>query len=251
MDPVSGGDLGPPTGPVPSPIKTKFFYRTKPPPFSQINAVQSSRPSNPTYHREIISDIANILKSFCTSTKIPDINNTHYRPKITPVRAGKNLKSSNFSLPLLPLKDFGGAIGVQIFDKLNNSHTAILDTGASVSCFPSNLLNCFTTIKTLEKMKLSTYTNKIITVVATQIIELFLAGYGHVSLTVNFVNDTKTLLLGLPFLTTTKSSLIRKDGKFFLSLPESGCHFSWKAQLAEEVSIPPSETIKRWVTRGW
>ena len=128
---------------------------------------------------------------------------------------------------------------------------AILDTGAAVSCFPSNLLNCFTTIETLEKMKLSTYTNKSITVIETKKIELFLAGYGHILLTVNFVNDTKTLLLGLPFLTASKSSLIRKDDKFFLSLPDTGCHFSWKAQLAEEVSIPPNETIKLWVTRGW
>ena len=209
------------------------------------------RPSSPTYRKSMISEIANVLKSFYTTTKIPDINHIHYRPRKGTVKTGIDPKGSNFSLPLLPLKAFGGAIGVQIFDKLNNSHTALLDTGASVSCFPSTLLNHFTTIKTLEKMKLSTYTNKIITVVATQIIELFLAGYGHVSLTVNFVNDTKTLLLGLPFLTTTKSSLIRKDDKFFLSLPDTGCHFSWKAQLAEEISIPPSETIKRWVTRGW
>ena len=154
------------------------------------------------------------------------INHVLYRPKHNTVKAGIDHKGTKFSLPLLPLKTFGGAIGVQIFDKFNNSHTALLDTGASVSCFPSTLLNQFTTVQTLDKMKLSTYTNKTITVVETQIIELFLAGYGHVSLTVNFVNDTKTLLLGLPFLTTTKSSLIRKDGKFSLSLPESGCHFS-------------------------
>ena len=222
-----------------------------PPPHPQVNAVHLTRPLSPAYRKSMISEIAEVLKSFHMTTKIPDINHILYRPKLNTVKTRIDHKGTKFSLPLLPLKTFGGAIGVQIFDKLNNSHTALLDTGASVSCFPSTLLNQFTIVKTLDKMKLSTYTNKTITVVETQIIELFLAGYGYVSLTVNFVNDTKTLLLGLPFLTTTKSSLIRKDGNFFLSLPESGCHFSWKAKLAEEVSIPPSETIKRWVTRGW
>ena len=98
-------------------------------------------------------------------------------------------------------------------------------------------------------MKLSTYTNKSIAVLATREIKLFLAGYGHIKLTVNFVHDTKTLLLGLPFLSASKSSLIRKDDHFFLSLPNTGCHFSWRAQLADEISIPPNETIKLWVTR--
>ena len=123
-----------------------FSIDQPPPPLPQVNAIQSTRPSSPTYRKSMISEIANVLKSFYTTTKIPDINHIHYRPRKGTVKTGIDPKGSNFSLPLLPLKAFGGAIGVQIFDKLNNSHTALLDTGASVSCFPSTLLNQFTTV---------------------------------------------------------------------------------------------------------